>query len=159
LDRFDFKLLGKREVLIPYNNYTLVFQTEASRILTPQHLNPDFVRWELHRVWVVEATLKPGKRHASSRRTYYFDEDYTGAGAFDGYEGQGKLVKGSFFTTHPLYDLQIPLSIFNWAYNLSTQIYAVVQHFGDPGMYWNPRIDGFSPMMFTPDALPNRGVR
>ena len=46
LDRFDFKLLGKREMLIPYNNHALLFETTPAQILTPGHLNPDFVRWE-----------------------------------------------------------------------------------------------------------------
>ena len=55
LDLFDFKLIGKREMYIPYNNYSLVFQSRSSQILTPNHLNPDFVRWELHRVWVVRS--------------------------------------------------------------------------------------------------------
>jgi hypothetical protein len=30
----------------------------------------DYVRWELHRVWVVEATLAPGKRHVIPRRRF-----------------------------------------------------------------------------------------
>ncbi len=159
MDRFDYKLLGKREMLIPYNNHTLVYQTKSSQILIPKHLNPDFVRWELHRVRVVEATLKPGKRHVTSRRVYYLDEDYTGAGGFDGYDSRGKLTKGLFYTNHPLYDIQIPLSNFSWAYDFSSQTYAVSSHYGDPGLYWSPKIDGFSPMMLTPDGLPNRGGR
>ena len=33
------------------------------------------MRYELHRVWVVDAKLKPGQRHINSRRTIYLDED------------------------------------------------------------------------------------
>ncbi len=62
MDRFDFKLVGKKEMLVPYNTYRLTFAKKAADVTTPQFLNPDLVRWELHRVWVVEATLKPGKR-------------------------------------------------------------------------------------------------
>ncbi|MGL1161900.1 DUF1329 domain-containing protein, partial [Vibrio parahaemolyticus] len=43
--------------------------------LGPKHINSDAQRWELHRVWEVEATLKAGARHAVPRRTFYFDED------------------------------------------------------------------------------------
>ena len=44
-------------------------------VLKPKHVNPDLERWELHRVWVVEATLKEGKRHIYAKRVFYVDED------------------------------------------------------------------------------------
>ena len=62
MDRFDFKLVGKRETYIPYNTYRMAYHSKQAELLTPNHLNPDLVRWELHRVWVVEATLREGKR-------------------------------------------------------------------------------------------------
>jgi hypothetical protein len=74
MDRFDFKLVGKKEMLVPYNAYAAVYQAKQDDLLKPNHLNPDLVRWELHRVWVVEATLKDGKRHVYSKRTFYLDE-------------------------------------------------------------------------------------
>ena len=58
MDRFDFKLVGKKEMFVPYNAYAAVYQSKQDDLLKPNHLNPDLVRWELHRVWVVEATLK-----------------------------------------------------------------------------------------------------
>ena len=58
MDRFDFKLVGKKEMFVPYNAYAAVYQAKQDDLLKPNHLNPDLVRWELHRVWVVEATLK-----------------------------------------------------------------------------------------------------
>ena len=63
MDRFDFKLVGKKEMYVPYNDYRAVYQSKQDDLVTPNHLNPDLVRWELHRVWVVEATLREGKRH------------------------------------------------------------------------------------------------
>ena len=58
-----WKLLGKKEMFIPYN--TQQFHTKkVDQVLEHNHLNPDYVRWELYRVWVVEATLAPSKRHA-----------------------------------------------------------------------------------------------
>ena len=115
LDLFDFKLLGKREMVIPYNNYRLVFQSRSSQILTPDHLNPDVVRWELHRVWVVEATRKPGKKHSLSRRIFYFDEDWSGAGMSDAYSRNDQLSKGMFMAQTPLYDVPTPLARCYWA--------------------------------------------
>lgn len=67
LERFDWKLVGKKEMYIPYNSNRTLVPTEDSDVLGPKHLNPDTVRWELHRVWVVEAELQPGQRHTSPK--------------------------------------------------------------------------------------------
>jgi len=156
LDLFDFTLLGKREMYIPYNNYRLVFQTSASQILNPNHLNPDFVRWELHRVWVVQAIRKAGVKHSSSKRLFYFDEDWGGAGMTDAYGDKGQLSKGIFMAQTPLYDLKIPLARSYWAYDIRDKRYTFAQHFGDQGMGFYIQSEGFPPLTFTPDALPRR---
>ncbi|SDU35681.1 Protein of unknown function [Pseudomonas pohangensis] len=96
MDRFDFKLIGKKEMIIPYNNYKLNYEKEPAKYVTANHLNPDFLRWELHRVWVVEATLKPGKRHIYKTRTFYLDEDSWRAVASDEYDGNDELYRGGF---------------------------------------------------------------
>jgi len=155
-DLFDFKLVGKREMYIPYHNYRLVFQATSAQILTPGHLNPDFVRWELHRVWVVEATRKPGKQHSLTRRVFYFDEDWSGAGMSDGYGRNDQLNKGMFMAATPLYDLPTPLARCYWAYDLLDNRYGLGQHLGDPGLGFYPMPEGFPPFTFTPDGLPNR---
>ena len=157
LDLFDFKLLGKREMYIPYNNYDLVFHSNSSQILIPNHLSPDFVRWELHRVWVVEATLKPGKSHSVPRRVFYFDEDWSGGGMSDGFGGNNQLIKGMFMAQTSLYDVPMSLARCYWAYDLLSNQYALLQHFGDPGMGFWYKSEGFPPGTFSPDALPNRG--
>ena len=92
MDRFDFKLVGKKEMLVPYNTYRLTISQEAADVTTPNYLNPDLVRWELHRVWVVEATLKPGKRHIYAKRTFYLDEDSWTALAADQYDAGGRCT-------------------------------------------------------------------
>ncbi|MEW6077529.1 MAG: DUF1329 domain-containing protein [Thermodesulfobacteriota bacterium] len=75
-DRYDWKLVGKKEIYVPYNAYKLHSdKLTYKEILTPLHINPDVCRYELHRVWVVEATLKDGSRHIYKRRTFYVDED------------------------------------------------------------------------------------
>ena len=61
LDRFDWKLVGKQEMLVPYNTYKLTYAVDVKQLTTPNHVASDFVRWEKHRVWVVEATLKSGR--------------------------------------------------------------------------------------------------
>ena len=75
-DRYNWNLFGKKEMLVPYNSYALHSdKVKYADILKPLHLNQDLARYELHRVWVVDATLKPGTSHLYSRRTFYVDED------------------------------------------------------------------------------------
>ena len=89
-DRYNLKVVGKRELFVPYNTMKVHLASNDERLGT-KHLNPDFVRWELHRVWVVEATLAEGKRHVMPHRIFYLDEDTWGAVLADGWDAQGQL--------------------------------------------------------------------
>lgn len=159
MDRFDWKLVGKREMFIPYNIYDLMFKVKSDQALTPNHVNPDAVRWELHRVWVVEATLKPGFRHLYSKRVYYLDEDWTGAGLGDLYDSAGKLYKGISMGNVQLYDEQTPLSKTYWAYDLATGVYSFSQNYADLEFGWRVMRKPFAKNMFTPEALQARSGR
>ena len=91
-DRYTWRLVGKREMYIPYNSYKLSDPAlKYADILKPGHLNQDLARYELHRVWVVEATLKPGTSHIYSKRVFYIDEDSWAVVATDKYDGRGEL--------------------------------------------------------------------
>jgi hypothetical protein len=95
-DRYDWELVGKREMLVPYNSYRLHSDEVApDEILTPLHINQDLTRYEKHRVWVVEATLKEGTSHIYSRRTLYVDEDSWQILAVDQYDNRGELWRVS----------------------------------------------------------------
>ncbi|MBD1552583.1 DUF1329 domain-containing protein [Pseudomonas sp. C2L11] len=93
LDRFNWKLVGKKEMFIPYSNYKLKWGCDIETKLMPKHINPDCERWELHRVWVVEGTRKEGVRHAQKRRQYYIDEDTFGAALYDAWDDAGNLFR------------------------------------------------------------------
>lgn len=76
LDRYTIKLLGKKELLIPYNSYRLYSSRNLYKdIVTPGHINQDLARYELHRVWVMEAEVRKGFNHRYKKRTFYLDED------------------------------------------------------------------------------------
>ena len=66
------------------------------KAFVPYHTNPDAIRWELHRVWVVEATLASGKRHVVPKRRYYIDEDSWAVVLMDGFDAEGKLWRTSY---------------------------------------------------------------
>jgi hypothetical protein len=92
--RYDWKLVGKREMLVPYNSYKLQSATlKYKDILTKNHINQDLARYELHRVWVVDSTLKAGTSHLYKRRTLYVDEDSWQILAVDCYDSRGQLYR------------------------------------------------------------------
>ena len=94
LDRYTWKLVGKKEIYIPYNSLQINSpKLKYKDILKPFHVNPEYPRYELHRVWVVDATLKPGTRHNFSRRTFYVDEDSWSIAAVDCYDSRGQIWK------------------------------------------------------------------
>jgi hypothetical protein len=95
-DRYDWKLVGKKEFYVPYNNYDLHSdKLKHKDILTPLHINPDLLRYELHRVWVVDATLKAGTSHIYKRRTLYVDEDSWQILLVDQYDNRDQLWRVS----------------------------------------------------------------
>jgi hypothetical protein len=92
LDRYTWKLVGKRELYMPYNDYRLGSdKVKYKDILKPAHINPDLARYELHRVWVVESTLKPNTSHVYKRRTFYVDEDSWQITVVDCYDKRDQL--------------------------------------------------------------------
>ncbi len=105
-DRYDWKLVGKKELYVPYNNYALHSdKLKYKDILHPLHVNPEHLRYELHRVWVVDATLKQGTSHVYKRRTLYVDEDSWQILAVDQYDNRDQLWRVSEGFVVNYYDL------------------------------------------------------
>jgi uncharacterized protein DUF1329 len=105
-DRYNWKLVGKRELFIPYNSYKLVGNTlKYSDVLKPGHVNPDHARYELHRVWVVDATLKEGTSHLYKRRTFYIDEDTWMVVVVDKYDARDELWRVSELHSNNFYNV------------------------------------------------------
>ena len=92
IDRYNWTLKGRKEVYIPYNTYKIQAPgVKYTDIIKPQAVNPDLIRWELHRVWVIQADLKPGYRHIYAKRTFYADEDSWQVAVTDRYDSRGQL--------------------------------------------------------------------
>ncbi len=91
-DRYDWKLVGKKEIYIPYNSYKFINQDAKYKdIINIGHINQDYTRYELHRVWHVEATLKEGSRHVYAKRSLYLDEDTWQIAVADHFDTRGEL--------------------------------------------------------------------
>jgi len=157
MDRYDFKLVGKKEMIVPYNAYAAVYQAKQDDLLKPKHLNPDLVRWELHRVWVVEATLREGKRHIYSKRTFYLDEDSWAAVASDAYDGRGQLYRAGFAYMAPSYDLPAPYTDMFGHYDLISGVYSIAGFIAETGGLRHTK--PLSEREWTADSLAGAGVR
>jgi hypothetical protein len=106
-DRYNWQLVGKKEMYVPYNSYRLHSKSlKYKDILTPLHINPEHLRYELHRVWVVEATLKEGARHLYKKRTFYIDEDSWQILVVDIYDNRDQLWRVS--EGHPINYYEVP---------------------------------------------------
>lgn len=105
LDRFDWKIVGKKEMYIPYNENGWLDLKDDTKLLSAHGYNPDAMRWELHRVWVVEANLKAGQRHQAPHSRYYCDEDSWICVLGDRWDAKGQLWKTLWAQTFVASDL------------------------------------------------------
>ncbi len=104
-ERYDWKIIGKKEIYIPYHDYKLVDPAvKYADLLRVNHPNPDLVRYELHRVWVLEATLKQGFRHQYAKRVLYLDEDTWMGVLADNYDARGQLWRTNTQSSFYAYD-------------------------------------------------------
>jgi hypothetical protein len=107
LDRFTWNLVGKKEVYIPYHAYKFDDpKVKYETLLQKGHANPEYMRYELHRVWVVEADLKDGQRHVYKKRRFYIDEDSWQIVLLESYDGRGELWRVGVLNTLYDYSLQ-----------------------------------------------------
>jgi hypothetical protein len=94
MDRFDWKLVGKKELVVGYNGFGMYDPSvKLDSVLGAEMPAAEARRYELHRVWVVEATVKQGVRHVAPKRTFYLDEDSWSIVVAEDYDAQGKLWK------------------------------------------------------------------
>jgi hypothetical protein len=116
MDRFNMKLIGKKEMIVPYNVFGITNQKTSEEVLGKQHVNPDAVRYEKRRVWVVEGTRKEGARHAYSKRVFYVEEDCWCLVGTESYDNGNKLWRVADLYNFPAYDLG-GVNNDTWAFN------------------------------------------
>lgn len=157
-DRYEWELKGRREMYVPYNNYRLHSDDiEHEDIVASGHINPEFARYELHRVWEVDATLKPGTSHIYARRTFFIDEDSWQILVADHYDGRGQLWRVSETYTINYYDVPMIWETLLAIYDLQNGRYLAFGLNNELPMdeFGVPLDDGD----FTPAALRRRGRR
>ncbi|GAA5187868.1 DUF1329 domain-containing protein [Ferrimonas gelatinilytica] len=123
-ERYNWTLVGKKEIYIPYNDYKLhSSDLEYDEIVKPGHINMDLVRWEKHRVWVVEAELKSDVRHLYKTRTYYLDEDSWQIALADLYDNRDQMYRVGMAHTINYYDMPLVWTTLEVFYDLNSRRY------------------------------------
>jgi hypothetical protein len=148
-DRYNWKLVGKQKMHIPYNAYSLL-DTDLSNddIIQAGHLNPDHLRYELHRVWKVVGTLKEGQRHIYNKRVMYFDEDTYQLAHVDQFDGRDNLWRVSEGHMVQFHDVDVPWYAAETIYDLVNNRYIVSGLINDTRGYnwdYDARASSFSP--------------
>ncbi|MDY6828545.1 MAG: DUF1329 domain-containing protein [Pseudomonadota bacterium] len=157
-ERYDWKLLGKREVYIPYNSYEMN-QPDVTydMLLQRGHIDQEYQRYELHRVYEVEATLKPNQRHVYERRVMFLDEDTWQVTLHDMYDGKGQLWRTMEVPMTYFWDVTAPWLQAYMSYDLLAKRYYIRGLVNEEQPY--VFTTEFDIKDFTPSALRRRGRR
>jgi hypothetical protein len=158
-ERYDWKLVGKQEMIVPYNAYKLHSnKIKNDDIIKPLHVNQELGRYELHRVWVVDATLKAGQRHLYKRRTFYIDEDSWQILMVDCYDDRDQLWRVQEAHSIEYYDVPTFWTTLELTYDLQAGRYLALGLDNE-----EPKTVDFTVKRtaadFTPAAIARRGTR
>jgi len=157
-NRYNWTLKGKQELLIPYNDYRLHSdKVKYDDILQAGHINPELVRYEKHRVWVVEASLKENTRHIYKKRVFYIDEDSWQIAVTDIYDNRDELYRVGISHTINYYEVPTLWSTLDVFHDFQSRRYIALGLDNEAKMY------DFSQKLkerdFTPAALRRAGRR
>ncbi|MEC9342161.1 MAG: DUF1329 domain-containing protein [Pseudomonadota bacterium] len=152
---FDHHLVGKQEIFIPYNSYQLNNVANPDDIIKPGVIDHDLVRYELHRVWVIESNLKPGFRHLTPKIITYVDEDSWKGATGHRYDQQGRLWRIAENYLINYYDARATDDLGTAYYDIQNGRYSTWQGWSThPDFFTPPDVD-----RFTPQGLRRLGVR
>ncbi|MEJ2680707.1 MAG: DUF1329 domain-containing protein [Gammaproteobacteria bacterium] len=157
-DRYEWKYVGKKELYIPYNSYALLdSKLSYDDILLPGHINPEHTRYELHRVWQIEGTLKKGINHLYSKRVFFLDEDTWQIAIADHYDGRNKLWRVAEAHMINFYQIPNPWLTLEVLYDIQARRYLAL------GLTNNKPPYDFNPPLterdFLPSSLRRQGLR
>lgn len=159
-DKYEWELKGKQEIYIPYNSYELTDPKHSVRDLAmPGHVRQDVVRYELHRTWVVEATIKDGERHIYPRRTFYVDEDSWNISIIDQYDERDNIWRVIFNHLKNYYDVPITYTGVEVHHDLISRRYNSLPWTNDDDKTWDFTQTPPPVSFFTPEAVRRIGTR
>ncbi|QIJ01997.1 DUF1329 domain-containing protein [Stutzerimonas balearica] len=157
-DRYDWKLIGKKELYIPYNSFDIASSDlKYDDVIKAGHVNQDLARYELHRVWEIEANLKSGERNIYAKRRFFVDEDTWTIVQSELYDGRGQLWRVGEGHMLQYYQHKVPAYAFEALYDIISGRYIAIGMSNEEKPFdWGYKA---SARDFTPAALRNAGVR
>jgi hypothetical protein len=122
--QYEWTLMGKQEVYVPYNAYKLHSgNLKIQDIITPRHINQDLARYELHRVWIVEGKMRDGINHKYAKRRLFFDEDSWQILLSEEFDDKQKLWRVSEAHTINYYEVPVLWTTLETTYDLKEERY------------------------------------
>jgi hypothetical protein len=157
-DRYDWTLVGRKEMFVPYNAYPVHSdKLKHDDVIRAGHVNPEHLRYELHRVWEADAKLKKGTSHIYGRRTFFLDEDSWQILLVDAYDKRGVIWSVPEAHTLNYYEHQLIWDTLICHYDLQNGRYQAF------GLNNEGPVEQFNLEMsladFSPDALRRQGRR
>ncbi|WP_448550421.1 DUF1329 domain-containing protein [Thalassotalea fusca] len=135
-NRYTWTLKGKQELLIPYNDYRLHSdKLKYDDIVQAGHINPEHVRYEKHRVWVVEANLKENTRHIYKKRVFFIDEDSWQIAVTDIYDDRDELYRVGVAHGLNYYEVPTQWSTLEVFHDLQSKRYIAIGLDNEADMY------------------------
>ncbi|MGQ0618374.1 MAG: DUF1329 domain-containing protein [Panacagrimonas sp.] len=156
LERYTWKIVGKKEMIVPYDAFK-IGRTKYAELAKPKHMNQDLPRYELHRVWVVEATLQPGTSHTFAKRVFYVDEDSWNIVMIDCFDARGGLFRFQEGHLAPQYNVQTVFTVPEVIYHFDSGRYflTAMTAEGKPNDYSVDYADAF----FDADSVQKRASK
>lgn len=162
IDRYNYEMQPKREMFVPYNNYRLADRNlTTEKVIGKNHINPDLVRYELHRVTPVVATIKPEYDMIYSKRVFYADEDSWWNMMTDLYDREGRLWRVEENMTMNFYDQPLFHRLIETKYDLRGGYVAELLDYDAPSQprRFNDQAGDYDASFFTVGNLKSLGVR
>jgi hypothetical protein len=158
-DYYEWELKGKQEVYIPYNAYKVhQGDLKLDDILQPHHINSSLLRYEAHRVWVVEAKLRVGYSHRYATRRYYVDEDSWSIVYAEEYDEAGNLWEVTEAHLINYYDVPVMYTTLEVTYDMQDGRYFVEGLDNERGSTINYTVE-LDEKDFSPAAVRREAVR
>lgn len=157
-ERYTWKLVGKKEIYVPYSNFRVNDPAiKYKDLIQPNTLNPEYVRYELHRVWVIEGNLKDGVRHIYKKRNIFADEDTWLTLWADSYDARGQLWRANYITYHYSQEAKAWHRGASLYHDLTSNAYEAGYLVNESKEWWKLNDPKMKPSDFTPDAAARGG--
>ena len=168
--RHDFEMQKGLEKFVSYNSYKIAEGTTSfDDIFGEKHVNQDLLRYELHRVWMIDSRLKQGYRHLYKRHTAYFDEDSWMGVAYEAYDAKDRLWRMGEQYNIQIYDKQMmrpmgdsQIDLINGRYTTFPYWHVAAGQatgFGPPRFSTRAEAQALDMSIFTPQGLRKFGTR